>query len=100
MVATLKSRHPCTNELQYDWPTLNQKLFKRRPDRHLEKILGNQTGMTRPGKGYIEELKEAIVRLYGCKAEYFATVPVTEIFQDKIVWQGDVEVFNLWWHPK
>jgi hypothetical protein len=50
--------------------------------------------------GYIEELKETIVRLHGCKAEYFTTVPVTEIFQDKIVWQGDVEVFNLRWHPK
>jgi hypothetical protein len=48
---------------------------------------------------YIGELIDAIRRLYGCEAEYVETVPVKEIFQDRVVWQGEVEVFNIRGHP-
>lgn len=37
--------------------------------------------------------------LHGCDAEYAETVPVTEIFQDQIVWDGEVEVFEILGHP-
>jgi hypothetical protein len=49
---------------------------------------------------YIESLMDAIRSLHGCEATYLETVPVTEIFQGKIAWQGDVEVFNIRGHPK
>src|SRR5256714_6609863 len=49
---------------------------------------------------YIDELKDAIQRLHGCEAEHVETVPVKEEFQDRIVWQGEVEVFDIRGHPK
>ncbi|MGE0103530.1 MAG: hypothetical protein AB7H86_13385 [Blastocatellales bacterium] len=49
---------------------------------------------------YIDELKDAVTRLHGCEAEHLETVPITESFQGQIVWQGEVEVFNLRGHPK
>jgi hypothetical protein len=49
---------------------------------------------------YIDELKDTIRKLHGCEAVHVETVPVTESFQGQIVWQGDVEVFNLRGHPK
>lgn len=48
----------------------------------------------------IGELKKAIRRLHGCEADHVETVPVTETFQGQIVWQGEVEVFNVRGHPK
>ena len=50
--------------------------------------------------GDIDELKGAIRRLHGCEADHVETVPVTETFQGRIVWQGEVEVFNVRGHPK
>jgi hypothetical protein len=49
---------------------------------------------------YINELKKAIRRLHRSEADHIETVPVTEVFQDQIVWQGEVEVFNIHGHPK
>ena len=48
---------------------------------------------------YIEELQSAITRLHGCQSAYLETVPVSEVFQGEIVWQGDVEVFEIHGHP-
>lgn len=50
--------------------------------------------------GYIDELKNVIRRLHDCEADHVRTQPVTETFQGQIVWQGEVEVFNLRGHPK
>jgi hypothetical protein len=44
---------------------------------------------------YIEELQKAIRHLYHSEAVYVETVPVKEVFQDQIVWDGEVEVFDL-----
>jgi hypothetical protein len=44
---------------------------------------------------YIEELKEAIRHLYHAEPTYVETVPVKEVFQDQVVWDGEVEVFDL-----
>ena len=49
---------------------------------------------------YILQLKNAILNLHGCEAEYTETVPVVETFQGETVWQGDVEVFDIRGHPK
>lgn len=49
---------------------------------------------------YIAELQAAILKLHGCTATYLETVPVTETFQGKTVWQGEVEVFEIRGHPK
>lgn len=48
---------------------------------------------------YIIDLQHAIMQTHGCGSLHSATVPVTEVFEGKTVWQGDVEVFNLFGHP-
>lgn len=48
----------------------------------------------------IDELKDVIRKLHGAEATHVETVPVTETFQGKTVWEGDVEVFDLADHPK
>lgn len=49
---------------------------------------------------YLAALVSAFRDLHGCKAAYVETVPVTEHFQGKIVWEGEVEVFDLSGHTK
>jgi class 3 adenylate cyclase len=47
---------------------------------------------------YIKELHDVILRLHGAEATYLRSVPVTEKFQGKVVWDGTVEVFKLAGH--
>jgi hypothetical protein len=49
---------------------------------------------------HIDELKTAIHKLHGATATHRESVPVTETFQGKTVWDGIVEVFHLDGHPK
>lgn len=49
---------------------------------------------------YVDELKRAIQDLHGGTATYRESVPVTEVFQGRTVWDGIVEVFHLEGHPK
>jgi hypothetical protein len=49
---------------------------------------------------YIAQVQVAVSQLHNCGAVHFKTVPVREIFQGKLIWQGDVEVFDLHNHPK
>ena len=51
-------------------------------------------------KDHIAKLQVAIRHLHGCESKHVLTVPVTETFDGKTVWQGEVEVFNLLGHPK
>ena len=51
-------------------------------------------------KDYIARLKQAIRDLHGCESQYLETVPVIEVFQGKIIWAGDVEVFQIRGHLK
>jgi hypothetical protein len=46
----------------------------------------------------IEELKDVIFKLYGVKATHRQSVPVKEVFKDKTIWDGVVEVFDLHGH--
>ena len=47
---------------------------------------------------YIETLQAAIQKAYGREAKHVDSVPVREMFQGKIVWDGVVEVFDLSQH--
>jgi hypothetical protein len=49
---------------------------------------------------YIEELRAVFLKLHGCKAKHIESVPVVEEYQGQIVWQGNVETFELTGHPK
>jgi hypothetical protein len=49
---------------------------------------------------YLERLQATVQHLHNCEAVYLRTVPVTEYFQGRLIWSGDVEVFTLHGHPK
>jgi hypothetical protein len=49
---------------------------------------------------YLDRLQVTIRQLHNCGAVWRESVPVTEIFQGKTLWQGEVEVFDLTGHPK
>jgi hypothetical protein len=49
---------------------------------------------------YRERVKLAVEHLHKCSVVHFATVPVHDRFNDKTVWHGEVEVFDLSGHPK
>jgi hypothetical protein len=49
---------------------------------------------------HIQELRDVIHHLHGATASHIESVPVTERFQGKTVWDGVVEVFFLEGHPK
>ena len=51
-------------------------------------------------KEYIERLQMVIRHFHKCDAEHFGTQPVKEVFGGQIVWEGDVEVFNVTGHPR
>ena len=48
---------------------------------------------------YISRVQVAIMQLHNCSATWRESVPVREIFHGRIIWQGDVEVFDLTGHP-
>jgi hypothetical protein len=49
---------------------------------------------------YIQELLDVIRKLHGGEATHVESVPVTEKFHGKTVWDGIVEVFDLRGHPQ
>ena len=49
---------------------------------------------------HIQELRDTIRTLHGAKAKHLESVPVTESFQGKTIWDGIVEVFHFKGHPK
>ena len=48
---------------------------------------------------YLQRLTDSVFSLYGCQAKHVATTPVKEEFRGKVVFDGDVEVFELQGHP-
>ena len=44
-------------------------------------------------------LVEAIRHLHGAEATHVESVPVREVFDGKVVWEGEVQVFDLAGHP-
>lgn len=49
---------------------------------------------------HIAELSGVIKQLHKAHPKHLESVPVTEIFQGKTVWDGIVEVFELYGHPQ
>ena len=49
---------------------------------------------------YLEELAQAIRDLHGAEPTHAKTVPVKEYYQGELIWDGEVEVFDLEGHPK
>jgi len=40
------------------------------------------------------------MQLHNCSATWLKSVPVKEVFRGEILWNGNVEVFDLTGHPK
>jgi hypothetical protein len=49
--------------------------------------------------GYIADLQREIRSLHGLESFHVRTVPLTEQFEGKILWQGEVETFDVAGHP-
>ena len=48
----------------------------------------------------VDELHEAILYTHGVEATFVESVPVTEMADGKVVWEGEVQVFDLIDHPQ
>jgi len=48
----------------------------------------------------IEQLKDVIRQVHGVDSQHVDSVPVREEYQGQTVWEGVVEVFALFGHPK
>jgi hypothetical protein len=46
----------------------------------------------------IPALQDAIRHMHGCESTWVESAPVTETFQGAIVWDGEVQVFELTGH--
>jgi hypothetical protein len=44
---------------------------------------------------HIEQLHEAIHRMHGCESVHIDTIPVKDVFWGRVVWEGEVELFEL-----
>jgi hypothetical protein len=60
--------------------------------------------LTRSDRGCVshqlENIHRAVEKAAGCPAKHVETVMAVEVFRDKVMWQGSVEVFDLVGHPK
>lgn len=48
----------------------------------------------------IDELRAAIRSIHDVEATHIKSVPVTETFNGKTLWDGTVEIFKLYDHPE
>jgi hypothetical protein len=48
----------------------------------------------------LRQLQQTIRQLHACDATHLETVHVTESFQGKTIWDGDVEIFETEGHPR
>ncbi len=48
----------------------------------------------------IEKLRDAVQVMHRCPASHAESVPVREMFGDKVAWEGVVEAFAITGHPK
>lgn len=48
----------------------------------------------------IENIRQAVEAMHGCKAAHEQSIPVIEMFGKETVWEGVVEAFALTGHPK
>lgn len=48
----------------------------------------------------VDALRDAIKNMHACDSRWVESVQVTERFNGKIVWDGEVQVFDLVGHPR
>jgi hypothetical protein len=53
-----------------------------------------------PDRDYIVALQRIIAELHGCSSEHIESVHIHEMFLGRTVWQGNVEVFTVFAHPR
>ncbi len=46
-----------------------------------------------------DALREAIWHMHHCGSVWVESVPVRETFQGQVVWEGEVQVFDMTGHP-
>ncbi len=51
-------------------------------------------------KDYIARIQQVIFHLHKADSTWVESVPVREVFQGRLIWEGPVEVFTLTGHPK
>jgi hypothetical protein len=51
-------------------------------------------------ESYLEDLRDVIRKLHGVESTHRESVPVKEVFNGRMVWEGIVEVFDLHGHPQ
>jgi hypothetical protein len=61
---------------------------------------GTEIMTKKDAKGGRRHLQEAISAMHGCESRYVRSVPVREVFNGLVAWEGVVEVFDLIDHPK
>lgn len=49
---------------------------------------------------YLQNLRDAVAALHGCDCSHAGTSRVVEFFEDRKVFDGNVETFSLSGHPK
>ena len=49
---------------------------------------------------YIAKFKKQIRHIHGCSSSHFTSVPVTLRQRGRNVWNGNVEVFDIFKHPQ
>ena len=49
---------------------------------------------------YLSRVQVAVSQLHNCGATYVRTVPVHEVCRGETVWEGAVEVFDLYGHDE
>jgi hypothetical protein len=49
---------------------------------------------------YLNDLKSGIDKTFKCQSRHVKTVPVKAVFNDKVAWEGEVEVFDLIGHAQ
>ena len=49
---------------------------------------------------YIKQLQQVIHKLHGVHSTHIKSVPVTEMHEGRVIWDGIVEVFQLHGHPR
>lgn len=49
---------------------------------------------------YLEALQRIIAEIHGCPSDHWDTVHVREILGETVIWEGDVEIFYVFGHPR
>jgi hypothetical protein len=47
----------------------------------------------------IDELQKVVEQIHNCKAHFIKSMPILETFEEQIVWQGTVHIFDIQDNP-